>query len=107
MIKEFVSSLSVVLKYTFGRGTEQRLPAVAPECRKTAVVNVEKCCACGLCDRVCPVGAVNVRVERNKGEWRPVSLKIDADKCVACGLCADVCPCSAVVLEKDEADVVV
>lgn len=41
------------------------------------------CVGCGLCEKICPHGAIHV--EQNLAE-------IDYTKCTACGLCATVCP---------------
>jgi len=44
----------------------------------------DKCTACGICLRKCPVDAIS-------GAKRMVHV-IDQDKCIKCGTCLDVCP---------------
>lgn len=54
----------------------------------------EKCKACGLCKKDCPVSAIS-------GE-KKVPHVIDQDLCIKCGACLDVCPFGAVVMEPGE-----
>jgi NADH:ubiquinone oxidoreductase subunit F (NADH-binding)/(2Fe-2S) ferredoxin len=50
----------------------------------------EKCKACGLCKKACPVNAIS-------GE-RKVPHVISQDLCITCGNCYDVCPFDAITI---------
>ena len=50
-------------------------------------VQEESCIACGLCEQVCPMDAIEVQ--------GGVAV-IDYDLCTACGQCMDVCPVDAI-----------
>jgi len=55
-----------------------------------AVVDADRCTGCGLCQEVCPTGAVSVdKVAR-----------IDGSKCTGCGQCVAECPEDALSLRK-------
>ena len=62
----------------------------ALECRALAkiTINEDKCKACGLCQKNCPVGAI-------EGEGRE-KRKINQDKCIKCGTCIMSCPFKAI-----------
>ena len=62
----------------------------ALECKAMAkiAINPEKCKACGLCQKNCPVGAIS-------GEGRETRV-IDQDKCIKCGTCLTTCPFKAI-----------
>jgi ferredoxin len=55
-----------------------------------AVVNAEKCTACGLCEGICPVSAVKID---------NVAI-IDSTMCTGCGQCVAECPRDAITLKK-------
>ncbi len=53
-----------------------------------AVVDKEKCTACGACVEVCPVEAIKLEDKAT----------IDAETCIECGACVDECPVEAISL---------
>ena len=74
---------------------EFREHAVLKECRtheckelSQIEINPELCKACGLCQRSCPVQAIE-GTEREK-------RKINQDKCIKCGTCITSCPFHAI-----------
>ena len=58
--------------------------------RLVAVVDTERCTACGLCVEVCAAGAITV----------DAVAAIDAGRCTACGQCVTECPQGAVSLRS-------
>ena len=62
----------------------------AMECKAMAKIQIdeEKCKACGLCQKNCPVNAI-------EGEARE-KRHINQDKCIKCGTCIATCPFHAI-----------
>lgn len=62
----------------------------AMECKAMAKIQIdeEKCKACGLCQKNCPVNAI-------EGEARE-KRHINQDKCIKCGTCISTCPFHAI-----------
>lgn len=63
----------------------------AGECKSLikVTINSEKCKSCGLCSRVCPVGAITQPV-------KPGPYYINQDKCIKCFTCYNKCPFHAI-----------
>ena len=57
----------------------------------TALVNAERCVACGLCVSACPFRAIEL--EEEKG-----AAAVDEALCKGCGTCAAACPSGAIDL---------
>jgi len=55
-----------------------------------AIVDVEKCTACGACVDVCPTGAITVNDH----------AVVNEDDCTECGACVETCPTGALSLPE-------
>ncbi|EHJ48411.1 Glutamate synthase (NADPH) [Solidesulfovibrio carbinoliphilus subsp. oakridgensis] len=47
------------------------------------------CRDCGLCETICPTGAIS----RRQGEGKEFEMVSDPEKCIGCGFCGNACPC--------------
>ncbi len=56
-------------------------------------IDKEKCTACGICVKRCPVDAITI--EDNKA-------KVDPHKCIGCGVCIKKCPSKTMTMERRE-----
>ena len=63
---------------------EKRCPAMVCKNLISYYIDPEKCVACMICYRNCPVNAII-------GEKTKIHI-IDQDKCIKCGSCYDLCP---------------
>ncbi len=66
-----------------------RMEPVAAAPRLVAVVDHQRCLACGRCIQFCPSGAITLNTV----------AAIDSRKCTACGQCVAACPQEAIVLK--------
>ena len=77
-----------------------------------AVVDKEKCKACGKCIVACPKNLITLipyeakqRVACSSVDKGPVTMKACQVGCIGCGICAKVCPASAVTVENFHATI--
>ena len=54
-----------------------------------ACVSCGACRDCGVCETICPQGAIS---RRDLGEGR-FEMTVDGERCIGCGFCAGACPC--------------
>jgi len=70
----------------------QRITQLESGYRTVAVVDLEKCVGCSICEDVCPVEAIKV------DEY----AKVNSDMCKGCGACVAQCPQHAIALKQQK-----
>ena len=79
-----------------------------------AVVDHDKCMACGKCVAVCPRGIISLEPFKTKKHVSipcsskakgPVVTKVCTNGCIGCGICAKACPKEAITLEDNLAKI--
>jgi len=116
MVGPLLKGLSVTFAHLFKRSVTVRYPykkrAVAPIYRGRHVLKLdedgrEKCCACGLCEEICPVGAIRLYGKEdpefkysNVGKIAEI-YELDYNRCIFCGFCVEACPRGAIVMTQE------
>ena len=64
------------------------------EFKRFKETGTHKCIACGMCERICPVGIIKVQGEKTHAKAHKVGTHhvIDYTRCSLCGLCVESCP---------------
>jgi len=72
----------------------QRITQLQTGRRAVAIVDPEKCAGCGICEDVCPTGAISVNGQAH----------INDEICTACAACVSQCPNQAVIIAQKKFD---
>ena len=118
MVRSVVVGMRITLKYWFQRPVSVNYPerrlALAPRYRGIHEFELNKCIACDLCAKACPVDCIYIdktaprRIDRATGlvdEGDPKNGKllrfaIDYSKCLFCALCTEPCPTDCIHMGK-------
>jgi NADH-quinone oxidoreductase subunit I len=79
---------------------EQRL-SFAPRYRGIHEFEAEKCIACDMCAKACPVDCIYIDKEKAAPPLKGfvvTGFKIDYTKCMFCALCVDPCPVDCIFM---------
>ncbi len=104
-IRTIMIGMRITLKYHFARTITVQYPDVAPvlqpRYRGFHYFEIEKCIACDMCAKACPVDCIYIeksgprKIDKASNIARGGSLDryaIDYSKCMFCALCCEPCP---------------
>jgi NADH-quinone oxidoreductase subunit I len=117
-VKSVAIGMRITLRYCFQKTVvvqypEQRL-ALAPRYRGIHEFEDEKCIACDLCAKACPVDCIYIdktgprKIDKTTGtvnsadpkNGQLVRFAIDYSKCLFCALCTEPCPTECIHMGK-------
>lgn len=104
-IKTILIGMRITLKYCFAKTVTVQYPDMAPvlqpRFRGFHLFEIEKCIACDLCAKACPVDCIYIektgprKIDSESGValgGAMLRYAIDYSKCMFCALCTDPCP---------------
>lgn len=104
-LKTILIGMRITLKYCFARTVTLQYPDMAPvlqpRFRGFHYYEIEKCIACDMCAKACPVDCIYIektgprKIDKETGVavgGAVVRYAIDYSKCMFCALCTDPCP---------------
>lgn len=90
-----------VFKHAFKKRVTLEYPEIKPalndKFRGKHTFDINKCKACGMCQKVCPANAISLIKSENGLE----SYSIDYGKCIFCGNCAYYCNLGAIKMGNE------
>ena len=89
-----------VFKHLFKKSVTVQYPEQKRELNKQfrGKPMVRGCIGCGVCQKVCPSGAIKITKDES---GKVCSYVFDLKKCIFCGNCKYYCPISAIKMTKD------
>ena len=114
-IKSIAIGMRITLKYMFQRSVTISYPfekiAFAPRYRGIHEFEADRCIACDMCAKACPVDCIYIdktaprkidkkteKVSKDSGEL--LRYAIDYQKCMFCALCTEPCPTDCIHMGK-------
>jgi len=99
------AGMGVTIKVFFKKPVTLQYPDERPEVpdafRGLHVYEQEKCIACEMCIRICPIDCISMEYDGKGKNAQITSYAVDYTKCLFCNLCVEVCPTQCVHLGKE------
>jgi NADH-quinone oxidoreductase subunit I len=105
VVSSALKGMGITFKHIYSKPVTLQYPderQVMPDRFRGFVHNdTDKCDACGICAKACPVSCIYIETEGKGKERYMTRYAIDYNKCIWCSLCTENCHTDSITMSHD------